>query len=227
MSCLLPSHWQEWVSGAAGEDALRWLSVSGSSFALIAAAEIGDKSQLVCMTLAGRYRATPIVAGASAAFALLNLLAVLFGAALARWIPPDVLGLLVIILFTAFGLKALLASDDEDEGDGVEKSGHGIFVTTFLLIFAAEFGDKTQLAVAGLGATLPPLPIWVGATLALVGTSAAGVWAGKAFLRHLPVHWLHRLSGLFFLGFAAFAAWEWVPEHMDTLVGRILSIVQR
>lgn len=226
MSCLLPSHWQEWVLDAAGKEALRWLSVSGSSFALIAAAEIGDKSQLVCMTLAGRYRALPIVAGASVAFALLNLLAVLFGAALARWIPPDVLGLSVIVLFTAFGVKALLAGDEDDDGEGVEKSDHGIFVTTFLLIFAAEFGDKTQLAVAGLGATLPPIPIWVGATIALAGTSAAGVWAGKAFLRHLPVHWLHRLSGLFFLGFAAFAARQWVPEHLDTLVGRILSIFQ-
>lgn len=60
-----------------------WLSPLGSTFILIALAEIGDKSQLVCMTLAARHRGVPVVLGAALAFALLNLLAVLFGAGMA------------------------------------------------------------------------------------------------------------------------------------------------
>ncbi len=81
----------------------------------------------------------------------------------------------------------------------VERSGHGIFFTTFALIFMAEFGDKTQLAVAGLSITSPPQAVWVGATAALAATSALGVIAGRALLRYLSLAWIHRLSGLLFL----------------------------
>lgn len=225
MSCLVSLNWQDWVDRVAGPEFISWISVSGSSFALIAAAEIGDKSQLVCMTLAARYRALPIVAGASFAFALLNLLAVLFGAAVSRWIPSELVGLIVIVLFSVFGLLALFSKEDEENAETVGKSGHGIFVTTFMLIFAAEFGDKTQLAVAALSASLPPAPVWFGATLALVCTSSVGVWAGKALLKRVPIHWLHRLSGLLFLGFAAFAAWHWVPENLSSWLGRLRETV--
>ncbi|MFC2028270.1 TMEM165/GDT1 family protein, partial [Chloroflexota bacterium] len=65
------------LSGTFGES----LATAGSSFGLIALAEIGDKSQLVCMTMAVRHRALPVLLGAIFAFSLLNLLAVLFGAA--------------------------------------------------------------------------------------------------------------------------------------------------
>ena len=67
----------------------------------------------------------------------------------------------------------------------MEKSGHGVVATTFLMIFLAEFGDKTQFAVAGLGAAEPPFPVWLGATLALITTSAIGIWVGKALVVNL------------------------------------------
>ena len=211
MSCLFPVDWPGWIDRAASPELVSWASVSGSTFALIAAAEFGDKSQLVCMTLAARHhRASPIVLGASAAFAVLNLAAVLFGAAAARWIPQEIVGLIVVALFAAFGLKALFTQEEEESGERIEKSGHGIFLTTFLLIFAAEFGDKTQLAVAGLGATMAPAPTWLGATLALACTSALGVWAGRVLLKRLATHWLHRLSGVLFIAFAGYAA-----SHLD------------
>lgn len=197
-------------------DVMHWVTASSSTFALIAAAEIGDKSQLVCMTLAARHRHWPIVLGASCSFALLNLLAVLFGAAVARWVPDQLIAAAVAVLFTLFGLRALFTAEEDGNVEPVRRSGHGLFVTTFLLIFIAEFGDKTQLAVGALSATLPPTPVWVGGTLALIMTSALGVWAGRAFLRHLPLHWLHRLSGILFLGFAGFAAWRLVPEDVVT-----------
>ena len=64
-----------------------WPAAAGTAFLLVALAEIGDKSQLVCMTLAARHRGWPVVIGAVAAFAFLNALAVLFGAAVAAWLP--------------------------------------------------------------------------------------------------------------------------------------------
>lgn len=181
---------------------LHWadLSTTGAtSFALIVAAEMGDKSQLVCMTLATKHKPLPVLFGAIAAFALLNTLAVVFGVAIASWLPDYVVASSVALLFAVFGVQALLTGV-EDEETFNEKSGHGIFFTTFLLITVAEFGDKTQLAVVALSSASLPLGVWLGATGALVTTSALGVLLGRT-LQHLPllVQRLHKISGLIFL----------------------------
>lgn len=194
-------------------DLFNWLTAMGTSFVLIAAAEIGDKSQLVCMTLAARHRAWPILLGATSAFAVLNLLAVLFGAAAAAWLPKNVVAIAVALLFGAFGIHALRAHPEEEEEEVVQKSGHGIFFTTFLMIMVAEFGDKTQLAVAGLSSTAIPASVWTGATLALAMTSAFGIWAGRTILQRIPLNLLHKISGGIFLLLAALAlvqvlSWE-------------------
>ncbi len=183
-----------------------WLSSVGTTFLVIGLAEFGDKSQLVCMTLASRHRGLPVALGAIVAFAVLNLLAVLFGAAVAAWLPGWLVALAVAVLFAAFGISALRYREEEDDEEIEEKPGHGIFATTFLLIFLAEFGDKTQIAVAGLGSTGSAAAIWTGATLALATTSLLGIVAGRRLLNRLPLVWIHRVSGVFFLLLAAFAA---------------------
>ena len=187
--------------------ALETLTAIFSTFGLIFLAEIGDKSQLVCMTLAARHRHLPVLLGAVAAFLILNTLAVVFGAGLAQWIPERILAGAVALLFGAFGIKSLLTQEEVGEdGEIEEKPGHGIFATTFLMLLLAEMGDKTQIAIAGLASTLPSLAVWIGATLALITTSALGVWLGVTLLRRIPIHRLHQVSGVFFLVLAAFAA---------------------
>lgn len=187
--------------------ALETLTAIFSTFGLIFLAEIGDKSQLVCMTLAARHRHLPVLLGAIAAFLILNTLAVVFGAGLAQWIPEKILAGAVAILFGAFGIKSLLTREEvTEDGEVEEKPGHGIFATTFLMLLLAEMGDKTQIAIAGLASTLPSLAVWIGATLALITTSALGVWLGVTLLRRIPIHRLHQVSGIFFLVLAAFAA---------------------
>ena len=182
-----------------------WLSSAGATFLLIALAEIGDKSQLVCMTLAARHRPTPVILGAISAFAILNLLAVLFGAAVAAWLPEWLVILAVAILFGAFGISSLRYQEEDKDEAIEEKPGHNVFVTTFLLIFLAEFGDKTQIAVAGLSSTVAASAVWSGATLALTGTSILGVIAGRKLMQKLPLLWIHRISGGFFLLLAILA----------------------
>lgn len=184
------------------------LPISLSAFTLIALAEIGDKSQLVCMTLAARHRHWPVILGASVAFIILNALAVLFGAGVAAWVPERVTAAIVAVLFGAFAIHALRSQDTDGVEDVAELSGHGIFFTTLLLILVAEFGDKTQIAVAGLASNFSPLDVWLGATAALVTVSALGVWAGRTLLQRLPLVWLHRISGAVFLLFACLAAWR-------------------
>lgn len=190
-------------------DLLSLATTSGTSFALIVAAEIGDKSQLVCMTLASRHRAAPVLWGAIAAFALLNTLAVVFGVAIANWLPNYLVAASVALLFGAFGLHALFQNDgDDDDGEVIEKSGHGIFFTTFFLITVAEFGDKTQLAVVAFSSTALPLAVWLGSTLALTFTSALGVLAGRTVLQRIPLTLLHKVSGIIFLVLAVLAAYQ-------------------
>ncbi|MBF0294141.1 MAG: TMEM165/GDT1 family protein [Magnetococcales bacterium] len=186
-------------------DATTFLSTTGTTFALIFLAELGDKTQLVCMTLAARHRGLPVFVGATLAFVVLNVLAVLFGAALAQWLPPNVMTLIVAGLFAVFGVQSLRASgaDDQEDSEEEPKSGHGILLSAFLLIFVAELGDKTQIAVASLAGTAPPVPVWVGATLALSLSSALGVVAGRKLLTRISPNVLHKASGIFFLILAA------------------------
>ncbi len=182
------------------------LAAAGTPFLVVFLAEFGDKSQLVCMTLAARYRPWPVLTGATLAFALLNLLAVLFGASLARWVPEFWLALGVAILFGLFGVQGLAAKAEPDSAEELTfKQGRGVLVTALMLILVAEFGDKTQLAVAGLGSAQAAVPVWAGSTLALFTTSALGVIAGRTLLQRFPVTWLQRSAGVLFLLLAAVA----------------------
>ncbi|WP_300456310.1 TMEM165/GDT1 family protein [Accumulibacter sp.] len=208
MDSSLQSFLQHFGSLTNGGDIVEFSATAATSFALIAAAEIGDKSQLVCMTLASRHRPLPVMLGALAAFAVLNTLAVVFGVAIASWLPEYVVGLTVAILFAVFGIQALRAGDDGDDEELEEKSGHNIFFTTFVLLTVAEFGDKTQLAVVALSSTHVPAAVWLGATVALAATSALGIVAGRTILQRIPLVLLHRLSGAFFLFLAIIAAYQ-------------------
>jgi Ca2+/H+ antiporter, TMEM165/GDT1 family len=184
-----------------------WLT----SFLLIFAAEVGDKSQLVCMALAVRYRAVPVALGASVAFLLLNTLAVVFGSVIASWIPELIVSLAVSLLFLVFGIHALLAQEDDEDisaNDIKVKSQQHIMFSTFALITLAEFGDKTQLAVIGLSSQVDPLAVWLGASAALIATSIMAIWIGRTILQRIPIGLLHRLSGVLFLLFAMLAGYS-------------------
>lgn len=184
------------------------LAISGSSYLLIFAAEIGDKSQLVCMVLAARYRASPVLLGAILAFILLNTLAVTFGVAIASWVPEVYMSAIVAILFAIFGVHALRIEEETDDETVEVGSHHSIIISTFLLISVAEFGDKTQLAVVALSSTSTPIAVWIGSTLALMTTSALGVLAGRTILQRIPITLLHRVSGVIFILLALYAVYK-------------------
>jgi len=185
------------------------LAASGSSYLLILAAEIGDKSQLVCMALAARYRAAPVMLGSVLAFLLLNTLAVIFGVTIASWVPEIYMSAMVAILFGVFGIHALRMQDNPDD-EPVAITGGSLLVSTFVLITLAEFGDKTQLAVVALSSTSIPVAVWIGSTLALITTSALGVWAGRTVLQKMNIKLLHRVSGCIFIFLALFAVYKTV-----------------
>jgi Ca2+/H+ antiporter, TMEM165/GDT1 family len=187
---------------------LNLFTTASSSFLLIFAAEIGDKSQLVCMALAARYRASPVMLGSILAFLLLNTLAVTFGVAIANWLPEVIISAVVAILFAAFGVHAFRVEEDTKNEAVAVRSHSSILIGTFFLITVAEFGDKTQLAVVALSSTSIPIAVWLGSTAALITTSALGVWAGRTILQRIPVTLLHRVSGFIFVSLAIFAAYQ-------------------
>lgn len=175
-----------------------------TSFSLIGLAEIGDKSQLVCMTLAARYRVLPVFFAAAVAFSILNIVAVVFGAAAAHWVPENIITLIVGILFLLFGIHAYTHTANDENGEA-DIGARSLFVSTFLLITVAEFGDKTQIAVAGLSSTSNPYAVWLGSTLALVMTSALGVWLGRSLMQRISIKRLHQISGVLFIVLGCFA----------------------
>lgn len=184
-----------------------FLITASTAFGLIALAELGDKTQLVCITLAARHPPMPVLLGAALAFALLNGLAVLFGASIAAWLPEWLTAAGVAILFGVFGWW-LWREADAATVEVAEQSGRSALLSTFSLIFVAELGDKTQLAVVGLASSQAMLPVWFGGTLGLVAISALGVLAGHTVLRRLPARLLHRVGGTLFLLLAALAGWR-------------------
>ena len=112
------------------------------------------------------------------------------------------------ILFAVFGVHALRIEEDEDDENEEMRTNGSILAGTFLLITVAEFGDKTQLAVVALSSTSLPIAVWFGSTIALITTSALGVWAGRTILQRMPITMLHRISGIIFISLALLAAYK-------------------
>lgn len=186
------------------------LTVVGSSFALLFLAEMGDKTQLMAMTLAHRYRALPVVVGVFGAFLLLNLLAVLVGEVLFRYVPRDAVLAFAGVLFLFFAWKSWRDANGAEDGEGMERAGgHGAALTSFMLIFVAELGDKTQLAMIALVAgTGEPWSVMLGGTAALWAVSLIGIVLGSTLLSRIPRAWMHRAAAALFGVFGLLAIAE-------------------
>jgi len=182
------------------------LAVVGSAFVLLFLAELGDKTQLMTMTLAHRYPVRPVVAGVFSAFLVLNLLAVGVGAALYRYLPTAAVLVAAGLLFLFFAWRSWCEADTDEDAGKEETDGRGAFVASFTLTFVAELGDKTQLALVALAAGSGAVwSVFVGGTLALWAVSAIGIAVGSTLLRHLPRRWMHRAAALLFALFGLLA----------------------
>lgn len=174
-----------------------------NAFVLVGLAELGDKSQLLCLALAARFGPRPVVIGASLAFTLLNLLAVTVGVVVAGLVPERALEIGSGALFVFFGIRTLRGAGGEEEEEDVDVGGRAPWLATFLLFLAAEMGDKTQLAVAGLAAAADPIATFAGATVALIGVSTLGALAGAWLKGRLPKVWVDRAAGALFVTIGA------------------------
>ena len=160
---------------------------------------MGDKTQLLALTLASRYRRPwPVLAGILVATVANHALAASVGVGMARAVPPRVLAIVVALGFFAFGVWTLIPDRLPPTGT---RDRWGAFVTTALLFFVAEMGDKTQLATVALGARFQsPVLVTVGTTLGMLVADGLAVFGGAALAARLPMHYLRwSAAALFWL----------------------------
>jgi putative Ca2+/H+ antiporter (TMEM165/GDT1 family) len=175
-----------------------------SSFAVVALAEMGDKTQLIAFSLATRYRRPWIVMlGILLATLLNHALAATAGVWVARVLPPAALAVILGLTFIGFGIWALLP-DATEEPD--ERPGWGPLASTCVIFFLAEMGDKTQLATVALGARYnSAVVVTAGTTLGMLAADGLAVLTAAKLQRLMPMGWWRRVAAtLFFLfGLAA------------------------
>jgi putative Ca2+/H+ antiporter (TMEM165/GDT1 family) len=171
---------------------------------LVALAEIGDKTQLLSLLLAARFRRpVPILLGIAVATVLNHALAAMLGGLLAGWLAPDTLRWVLALGFGAMALWAL--RPDRLEGDPVGRHGVlGVFGVTCVVFFLAEIGDKTQLATVALAARYDHalVAVVLGTSLGMLLANAPVVLAGPRLLQRLPLAWVRRAAALVFLALA-------------------------
>ncbi len=179
----------------------------GSLF-FITMAEMGDKTQLVALAFATRYKVKDVIGGIFAATLLVHLFSVAVGQFLGEWIPFTYIQLLAGISFIGFGIWTLRG--DELDGEHEKISRFGPFLTVAIAFFLAELGDKTQLATISLAAkyssTLAAkyssfIQVWVGSTFGMVIADGLAIVVGIVLGKKLPEKIIKWVSAVIFIGF--------------------------
>lgn len=201
------------------------LAVLFGTFVLVSIAEFGDKTQMLTLALAARYRLGPVLLGVGAAILLLQALAVIVGGVVARALPAGLVGWLAGGLFLVFGVWTLAtaASGDGGEEDPATPRRAGPTLSAFGAFLLAELGDKTQLMTATIaadpGAALGPLralgapvaaadgglgttaAVWLGSVLGMFAVNALAAVAGSAIGSRIPRAVVGRVAGVVFILF--------------------------
>lgn len=173
----------------------------------VALAEIGDKTQLLALMLAARFRKPwPIIIGILVATLLNHALAGWLGTLAADWLSPKLLQWVVAISFLAVALWTL----KPDTLDGDESlPARGAFIATLVAFFIAEMGDKTQVATVLIAAKYSPLwEVVLGTTLGMLLANVPVVALGSRFSSRLPLKTARYTAATVFLLLAAWAFWR-------------------
>ena len=168
------------------------------STGIVALGEMGDKTQLLAMVLAARFRRPlPIIAGILVATLANHALAGLVGDSVARWLGPDVLRWVVGLSFLAMAAWMLVPDEADEVAGGSPR--FGVFGTTVVAFFLAEMGDKTQIATVALAARYPELvAVVAGTTLGMMISNVPAVFLGDAIAKKLSMKLVHGIAAAIF-----------------------------
>lgn len=172
-----------------------------NSFLLVFISEMGDKTQLLSLLLAARYRKPwTILLGVLIATLANHALSSWAGGWLSEQLDPGVLKWILAGTFLAFAVWILVP-----DHQGELKAGRrfGVLVTTITAFFLAEMGDKTQLVTVALGARYSsPIIVTLGTTFGMIASNALAIFLGERLLRRIPMKWIHLFASLLFAAFA-------------------------
>jgi len=184
------------------------LGVAATTFAVIFPSELPDKTLVATLVLAARFKPRPVWVGVAAAFFVQCLVAVTFGGLLSLLPRRPVLvvvaalfGFGAVLLFRGASHAATDVADEEREITAVAaaRGSRRVVLTSFLVLFAAEWGDLSQLVTAGLVARYSsPVSVFVGSWAALCLVAAIAVLVGNQLARRLPFALIRRLAGSLF-----------------------------
>jgi len=184
------------------------------SAAVVAVAEIGDKTQLLALVLAAKFRKPiPIILGILVATLANHAAAAAVGTWLTRVIGPDVMRWVLGISFIAMGIWTLIPDKpDLDDEKPSTKDGWGVFSTTAAAFFLLEMGDKTQIATVALAAKYSNLAlVTAGTTLGMMLANVPAVLLGDVAAKKLPLALVRAAAALIFVALGVVALFGVVP----------------
>jgi len=157
------------------------------SLGVIFLAELGDKSQLMAMTFATRYRFWTVLAAITAATAVVHLVSVAIGHGLGAAMPTTLINIVAALAFFGFALWTLRGDSlPEDEEQKAGRTTRSAFFAVAIAFFLAELGDKTMLATITLATTEGWFGVWIGSTIGMVAADALAIAVGAILGRRLP-----------------------------------------
>jgi len=174
------------------------------SFGVIFVAELGDKSQLMALAFATRYRAVPVLIGITIATALVHLISVVIGGVLGAALPTSWITLAAGIAF--FGFAAWTLRGDQlssDEAGRADRSTRSAVVAASAAFFLAELGDKTMLATITLATTQGLVGTWIGSTAGMVAADALAILVGQQLAKRVSEKVIRYAAAASFVVFGA------------------------
>lgn len=159
------------------------------SFGVIFVAELGDKSQLMALAFASRYRPWPILIGITLATAVVHAVSVLVGALMGAAMPTDTINVVAGVAFLGFAVWTFRGDKlDEEEAARADRTTRSVVMAVSVAFFLAELGDKTMLATITLATREGLFGTWLGSTLGMVAADALAIGVGALLGRRLPEH---------------------------------------
>lgn len=171
------------------------------SFGVIFVAELGDKSQLMALTFATRFRPLPVLVGITVATAVVHLVSVAVGYGLGAALPTEWIALFAGAAFLGFGAWTLRGDRlTDEERRTADRSGRPAVLLVGVAFLLAELGDKTMLATITLATQYGWFGTWVGSTLGMVAADALAILVGRLLGRKLPERTVRYGAAVLFAG---------------------------
>jgi putative Ca2+/H+ antiporter (TMEM165/GDT1 family) len=187
-------------------------------------AEMGDKTQLLAMAMASKYKVKDVMLGVLVATIFNHALAVAVGAFLGNQLPMTTIKIVAGVAFVIFGLWTLRGDKIDDEDN--KKSKFGPIVTVAIAFFIAEMGDKTQLMTVAIAAEASnPIIVLMGTTAGMLVADAIGILGGAWMCRHIPEKYIKWTAGIIFMIFGTLALNSSVPASMINVLSIALYFV--